>query len=283
VLLPADAGTAHRGAITAQHRAGTAQLDRAAPAYAAAVRVAKLGPRPAGRAAERRAHALAARAFRRAGLRVSVKRFHLRGRAGSRNVIGAFDTKARCLRVVMAHADTTPAGPGANDNASGVGVLMALARRIPAVRPRCDTWLVATGAEERVYTGSPDHLGALVLARQLRRSGRAKGLRFGLSLDEVGRGRSFWIRSPIRAPRRGLERRVITAGRRMRTPIAWVRDEGSGNSDHRELQLLGMPAAKLGVGRAGEPCRHMACDRPGRLSRTSLRLITGVVLRVLRD
>ncbi len=290
VLLLAGAGTAQHDARPTQHDphaawrpARPAQLDRAAPAYAAAIRIAKLGPRPAASAAERRAHELAGRAFRRAGLRVSVKRFHIRGRGGSRNVIGAFDTKARCLRVVMAHADTTPAGPGANDNASGVGVLMALARRIPAARPRCDTWLVATGAEERVYTGSPDHLGALALARQLRRSGRAKGLRFGLSLDEVGRGRSFWIRSPVRAPRRGLERRVIASGRRFKTPIAWVRDEGSGNSDHRELELLGMPSAKLGVGRAGEPCRHMACDRPGRLSRTSLRLITDVVLRVLRD
>ena len=56
----------------------------------------------------------------------------------------------------MAHTDSMPAGPGAEDNASGLGVLAELARA--RLRPRCTVWLVATGAEERLYTGSPDHL-----------------------------------------------------------------------------------------------------------------------------
>jgi hypothetical protein len=36
-------------------------------------------------------------------------------------------------------------------------------------------------------------------------------------------------------------------------PVSWVRDDGSGNSDHREFELLGLPGAKLGVGAGGEP------------------------------
>ncbi len=55
-------------------------------------------------------------------------------------------------------------------------------------------------------------------------------------------------------------------------PVSWVRDEGTGNSDHREFELLGLPGAKLGVGAGGEPCRHLPCDRPARLDATSLRL-----------
>jgi hypothetical protein len=62
-----------------------------------------------------------------------------------------------------------------------------------------------------------------------------------------------------------------------------VRDSGTGNSDHRELELLGMPAAKLGVGSAGEPCRHLACDRPSRLRSRPLRLVEGVVVALLRE
>jgi hypothetical protein len=54
--------------------------------------------------------------------------------------------------------------------------------------------------------------------------------------------------------------------------VSWVRDEGSGNSDHREFELLGLPGVKLGVGAGGEPCRHLPCDRPSRLDRMSLRL-----------
>jgi hypothetical protein len=61
-----------------------------------------------------------------------------------------------------------------------------------------------------------------------------------------------------------------------------VRDEGSGNSDHREFELLGMRGAKLGVGADGEPCRHSPCDRPGRLKASSLRAAVLVVERALR-
>ena len=206
-----------------------------------------------------------ARRFRASGLAVTVQRFEVPGRGGSRNVIGVFDTPRRCLRVVMAHADTTPAGPGANDNASGVGVVMRLAPRLERLRPGCDVWLVATGAEERVYTGSADHLGALALARRVRTRGLRRRLRWALSLDEVGRGREFWLRSPAAGVRPGVEGQLLRAARRARTRVAWVRDDTTGNSDHREFELLGMPAAKLGVGAAGEPCRHTACDVAGRL------------------
>jgi LmbE family N-acetylglucosaminyl deacetylase len=133
-------------------------------------------------------------------------------------------------------------------------------------------WLVATGAEERVYTGSPDHLGALALARRARSHGARRRLQWALSLDEVGRDRPFWLRSPASAVRPTVEQALLDAASRVRVPLSWVRDEGSGNSDHREFELLDLPAAKLGVGAGGEPCRHMACDRPSRLDPDSLRL-----------
>src|SRR3954469_9625608 len=96
------------------------------------------------------------RRFERAGLEVRVQRFSTpRGR--SRNVIGV-RRGGRCLKVVMAHSDTVPPSPGAEDNASGLGALAELATRLDATDPPCTVWLVATGAEERIYTGSPDHL-----------------------------------------------------------------------------------------------------------------------------
>src|SRR4051812_6179332 len=252
-----------------------------APAAAAgdaeriAKRISSAGPRPATSRAEGRAHALMARVFRRAGLRVQVQRFAVPGRGRSRNVIGMFGTRARCLKIVMAHTDSMPRAPGANDNASGVGVLAELAPRLRRIRPGCDVWLVATGAEERLYTGSPDHVGALALAKLVRARGLPRRLRWALSLDEVGRGAGFWLRSPVRGPRRGVEGQLT--GPRVR----WVRDDGTGNSDHREFQLLGMPAMKLGVA-GDEPCRHMPCDRPGRLEAGALGLARRLVERALR-
>jgi Zn-dependent M28 family amino/carboxypeptidase len=236
------------------------------------VRISSWGPRPAASTREARAQRLMGRVFRRAGLRVGTQEFVVPGRGRSRNTIGVLQTPRSCLRIVMAHADTTPSGPGANDNASGLGVVAALAGRLRAIDPSCDVWLVATGAEERVYTGSPDHLGALALARRARSRGGRRRLDWALSLDEVGRDRPFWLRSPVPMPRPGVERVLLRAARRARVPVSWVPDDGTGNSDHREFELLGMPGAKLGVGSGGEPCRHTACDTPDRLDPVSLRL-----------
>jgi aminopeptidase YwaD len=247
-------------------------------ALRAATRLARR-PRPAGSRAELRAHAFVARGFRRAGLDVDVQRFPVPGRGRSRNVIGKLGAPRRCLRIVMAHADTTANAPGANDNASGVGTLVALAPRLRRIEPGCDVWLVATGAEERIYTGSPDHLGALALARRVR--ARGLPLRWALSLDEVGRDRPFWLRSPVPRQRRRVEGALLRAGRRAGTAVSWMRDDGSGNSDHREFELLGLPAAKLGVGAGGEPCRHSPCDVASRLDRRSLRQARRLVERAL--
>lgn len=242
--------------------------------------LAQAGPRPAASAAERRAHARVAARFRRAGLRLGTDTFAVPGKGRSRNVVGVADAPgAACLRVVMAHADSVPGAPGADDNASGVGALVALGDVLGRDAPPCDTWLVATGAEERPYTGHPDHLGALAVVRRIRRLGRTRDLQYGLSLDEVGRGTTFWLRSPVAAPRPGVERALLAAASGARVGVRWVRDSGQGSSDHRELQLAGMPAMKLGV--PDDPARHSPRDTASRLQRGAFARVLRVVGRLL--
>jgi aminopeptidase YwaD len=243
-------------------------------AHNVAVSISRDGPRPAAGRLERRAQMRLRRRFEGAGLEVRVQRFSTpRGR--SRNVIGV-RLGGQCLRVLMAHADTVPPSPGAEDNASGLGVLAALAPRLEALDPPCEVWLVATGAEERIYTGSPDHLGALAL-RAIVPRGR---LRYALSLDEVGRGSRFRLRSPVAAPRRQVERELLGAARRVGVDVDWQRDSGTGNSDHREFELAGMRGVKLGA--LDNPCRHTACDTPDRLRRGAFTRVLHVVEDVLR-
>jgi hypothetical protein len=238
-------------------------------AHNVAVSISRDGPRPAAGRLEKRAHMRLKRRFAGAGLDVRVQRFSTpRGR--TRNVIGVWHGTRRCLRVVMAHADTVPPSPGAEDNASGLGLLAGLAPRLSVIAPPCDVWLVATGAEERIYTGSPDHLGALALTRIVPR----KRLRYALSLDEVGRGTRFRLRSPVPRPRRRVERELMSAA------VDWQRDESTGNSDHREFELAGMRGVKLGV--LDNPCRHTACDTPGRLQRRAFARVQRVVENALR-
>jgi aminopeptidase YwaD len=254
-----------------------------ADAHRVAAKISSWGPRPAASEREQRALALIGRVFRRADLRVGTQRFRVPRRGRSGNVIGVFDTPRSCLRIVMAHADSGPGGPGANDNASGLGVVAALAGRLRLIRPWCDVWLVATGAEERGYTKTADHLGALALARRARAHGARKRLRWALSLDEVGGDRPFWLRSPVSGPRSRVEGALLAAAGRAGVPVTWVRDETTGNSDHREFELMGLPAAKLGVGAGGEPCRELACDRPSRLDPKSLVLARRLTAEALRS
>jgi hypothetical protein len=266
--------------------AAPVSADAAAPvpadAYGIATQISSWGPRPAASAREARAQRLMRRVFREAGLRVGVQEFRVPGKGSSRNVIGVYDTPRGCLRVVMAHSDSLPPAPGANDNASGLGVVAALAGRLRLIRPWCDVWFVATGAEERGYTGSPDHLGALALARRARAHHARRRLRWALSLDEVGRDYPFWLRSPVNSPRTRVEVALLSAAGSVGTAVSWVRDESTGNSDHREFELLGLPGAKLGVGAGGEPCRHMRCDRPSRLRQKPLVLARRMVAQALR-
>ncbi|HEX5622148.1 MAG TPA: M28 family peptidase [Solirubrobacteraceae bacterium] len=228
-------------------------------AHNVAVSISRDGPRPAAGRLERRAQMRLRRRFEAAGLAVRVQRFST-PRGHSRNVIGVWRA-GRCLRVVMAHSDTVPPSPGADDNASGLGALAELAPRLAAIDPPCTVWLVATGAEERIYTGSPDHLGALALTEIVPR----RRLRYALSLDEVGRGTHFRLRSPAARPRKRVERELMTAR------IDWQRDEETGNSDHREFELAGLRGVKLGV--LDNPCRHTACDTPDRLQRRSFAIV----------
>jgi hypothetical protein len=249
-------------------------------AYEAAVHVSgKIGSRPAGGRGERRAHAYVEKRFRAAGLDVDVASFHVPGRGRSRNVIGMLDTKADCLQILMAHTDSVPPGLGADDNASGVGVLVGLSSKLAKLDPPCDVWLVATGSEERVVIGTSYHVGSRALVRTVRNRGRAKDLRFALSVDMIGRGKRFYLRSPRPSTRPGVEGEVLDAAHRAGVTVRWARDSDTGNSDHREFELAGLPAAVIEVWKGFEACHHMACDRPGRLQKGALNR----VLRVTQE
>jgi aminopeptidase YwaD len=281
LALPIAAATAIAGAPAPRP---TFQA-RPLTAYEATLHVTReIGARPAASAAELRAHRYVAARFRAAGLRTAFERFTVPGHGRSRDVVGALDTPAGCLTILMAHADTVPPGPGANDNASGVGVLVALAARVATgPRPACDVWLVATGSEERIFTGRPDHLGAQALVRRVTRLGRRSDLRFALALDEVGRGGRFFLQSPHPRPRATVERPILTAARQAGATVRFAPDSGTGNSDHREFELGGLPGAKLGPWNGAEACRHLPCDTWPRLDRATLNRALAIASRVARQ
>jgi glutaminyl-peptide cyclotransferase len=114
------------GTETAQRAAERVDPERAFADLEAQVR---LGERPAGSAANRRLTELLARRLRHAGLRdVGIQR-------PNRNVVGVIPGREPGAIVVGAHHDTKDRIPGrfvgANDGASGVAVVLELARALP--------------------------------------------------------------------------------------------------------------------------------------------------------
>ena len=67
--------------------------------------------------------------------------------------------------IIGAHYDTVPGSPGADDNASGVAVLLELARVLSSAPSRHPVWLVAFDLEEFGTIGSQ------VLARSIKENG----------------------------------------------------------------------------------------------------------------
>ena len=59
-------------------------------------------------------------------------------------------------------------------------------------------------------------------------------------------------------------------------------DSGTGNSDHREFELSGLPGAKLGPWNGAEQCRHTACDTWDRLDRATLNRALAIAAGVAR-
>ncbi len=88
--------------------------------------------------------------------------------------------------VLCLHADRTPFSPGANDNASGVGVILALAKRLVA-EPLAHTevWLAFTGCEEVAAYGMAAFLDA--------HAAELGDDALYVILDEVGLGRLVYL------------------------------------------------------------------------------------------
>jgi len=98
----------------------------------------------------------------------------------SRNVV-ARPPDGHCEEVVGAHYDSVEAGPGANDNASGVGVLLETARVLAASGDDEGVCFVAFGAEEVGLFGSRSFVDGL-------NADERAALRGMVNVDMVGVG-----------------------------------------------------------------------------------------------
>ncbi|HXV34426.1 MAG TPA: M28 family peptidase [Gaiellaceae bacterium] len=229
-------------------------------------KLAALGARPAGGAHERQAGEIVRERFAELGYDVTVQRFPLPEGARSLNVVGRTPGPIRVI--IVAHMDGMPGTRAANDNASGVGVTLMLARYLA---DESGVLVAALGAEERRHTGAGWHLGSRKLTASLTPA-QKRGVRLALSIDMVGVGSTLNIRGLESSPNRSA-RLLLAAARRLGIRATYLQD--TGQSDHDDLTRGGVPAAWIEW--RWDPCWHQPCDRLHRLQPLKLRAAGRVV------
>jgi aminopeptidase YwaD len=268
-----------------QVRAGDFQV---APAVQAVERLAgRIGPRQATSLAYRRAATWVAGEFAAMGYDVRRQRVDVPSGVSwgvpvvagrSVNVIATppgFEA-GRPHLVVGAHLDTVPQAPGGEDNASGVGVVLAIAEALEKRRARMPVVLVAFGAEEpRGPTDADHHYGSRTYVASLGPAER-RAVRGMLSLDRVGVGTVVPVSSagPSGAAQRDV---VLAAARRAGVPTD---AQVNRSSDHWQFVLGGMPGIRIGS--TPYAAYHSADDLPPVVSRAQLRRTGRLVLAWLR-
>lgn len=227
----------------------------------------RIGPREAASPAYERAAAWVQRRLN--GLGYDVRRQRVAVPAGdswgvpvdagrSSNVVAAPpDLGPREPYVIVgAHLDTVAVAPGAEDNASGVAVVLELARMAAKAPTRHPVVFVAFGAEEPRGEGDDlHHFGSRAYVERM--TGRQRrNLEAMVSLDRVGVGRVVPVCSGGLEPptvRRALLRTAA------RIDVAAEPCENQA-SDHWSFDKAGLPSARLGSTPYDE--YHSEADRP---------------------
>ncbi|WP_203453730.1 M28 family metallopeptidase [Jiangella aurantiaca] len=163
----------------------------------------------------------------------------------SRNVIvdpPGFDP-TRPHVIVGAHLDTVPQAPGAEDNASGIGVMVELARMAAAQPPGLPVRFIAFGSEEPRGDGdSMHHFGSQFYVRELP-AAQAAALAGMVSLDRVGVAADH---VPVCTGGRGttaLRDALVAAAATAAVPVRTCENR---SSDHWSFEKGDLPSARLG-------------------------------------
>jgi aminopeptidase YwaD len=174
--------------------------------------------------------------------------------------------------VVGAHLDTVPQAPGAEDNASGVGVVLAVAEAVAGRRTRLPVVFVAFGAEEpRGPSDDDHHYGSRTYVARLGPAER-RAVRGMVSLDRVGVGDRVPVGSAGGSD--PVQRGLLAAARRAGVPV--VADSDQRSSDHWSFVRAGLPGARLGsTPYAGY---HSAGDVPSVVAPAQLERVGRLVL-----
>jgi Iap family predicted aminopeptidase len=244
-------------------------------------------------------------AFVGAGLKPQRVSYELRGRA-CHNIEAEIRGTSPEIFVVGAHYDSVSDCPGANDNASGVAAMLALARRFAGKSTGHTLRFVAFVNEEPPYFQT-DEMGSLVYAKRCHERGdRIAGM---ISLETIGyfsdapgsqkypspglglfypsKGNFIGFAGDFRS--RSLLRATVSAFRKTKKlpgegASLSAALSGIGWSDHRSFWQCGYPAIMVtDTAPFRYPHYHEPTDTPDKLDYDRFALVVSGMESVIKD
>ncbi len=245
------------------------------------IRTLAAGPRPTATPAEARAAAYLEKELSSLGYQVHLQPVPLPDGGASANVVafppGLDPSRDRYL-LIGGHYDTVPGSPGANDNASGVAVVLEIARILRDRPARLPVAVVAFGGEEG--RPGPKHLslaGSRYYTDTLPEAER-RNLVAMLNLDMIGHGDALLSTLRINM-KKGMHRRLLAQAEALGIPAREYLTPQT--SDAVPFASHGIEAGWLWTG--VEPAYHSPKDTPEKITPESIDWAGRLALAVLRS
>jgi len=223
-----------------------------------------IAARPAGSYRERAAASYIASRLAAFGYTVRYQAVRLPHGRTSKNVIAVKKGATPNQFILGAHYDSVGGSPGANDNGSGTGVLLELARVLKDrdVQPTIQFVFFCAeelGVDRRRHL---HHWGSHAFVSHLSRAQRSiiSGM---MSVDMVGYGSRFHWRTIGSGPQE-LSRLLRSFAYRNGFSMSYLRDPlPTGQSDHEPFELAGVPVSWIQW--RSDPTYHSRYDAAGHI------------------
>lgn len=239
-----------------------------------------IGVRVSGSESEALAAGYVAEYLESLGYSVLISQVPLPDGSVSQNLRALKTGSSASVVMVGAHVDSKAPSPGANDNASGVAVVLELARDLRDADITPSVEFVLFGAEEMVDSNADHHhYGSRRFVQEMTAEERS-ALVAMISVDMVAYGDEFLVRDMGRGPPTLTEMLLAYSGDHG-LGVLYAEDTGTyGWSDHEPFELAGFPAAWLEWHR--DPAYHTKGDTYGHCDPEPVRRTGELLLGFLR-
>jgi hypothetical protein len=239
-----------------------------------------IGPRPAGSVKANEAANWFGERLQQLGCVPQVHFFRLPDGSEGRNVLCSLEGRTPQTIVLAVHLDTVEQSPGANDDASGVALLLELVRlfRQYNFQPENTIIIVGFGAEETIEGFSSHTYSSLSYLESLPTEARRKIVGC-VYLDKLGVGKNLAIRNTIFTDSQMAEfcreevKKINESGGSLSLKTGWLL------AFPHSFEKYDIPTAW--VEWAPDPYMHKANDLPKNITEENILLVAKLMLNVL--